>query len=59
MLNMFVALMNRLNRDEEGASAVEYAVLVGAIGVAVAAAVTAFKTPLTAAFTNIITKAGL
>jgi pilus assembly protein Flp/PilA len=59
MLNIFTAIMNRLRRDEKGASAVEYAVLVGAIGVAVAAAVTAFKTPLSTAFANIITKAGL
>jgi pilus assembly protein Flp/PilA len=59
MLNVFVAMMNRLQRNEEGASAVEYAVLVGAIGVAVAAAATAFSTPLSTAFANIITKAGL
>jgi pilus assembly protein Flp/PilA len=59
MLNMIVAIVSRLQRDEKGASAVEYAVLVGAIGVAVAAAVAALQTPLTAAFTNIVTKAGL
>ena len=53
------AFFRGLLRDEEGPTAVEYAVLVGAIGLAVAAAVAAFQTPLVTAFTSIITKAGL
>ncbi len=40
-------------KEEKGASAVEYALLVGLIAIAVVAAATAFKKPLTDLFTNI------
>jgi len=60
VLNLFTALQilafdvsDRLKREEKGASAVEYALLVGLIAAAVVAAVTIFRPMLTGLFTNI------
>lgn len=58
MLNNVIASMKRLHRDETGASAVEYAILVGAVGAAVGAAVLAYKPVLATLFSNMITTAG-
>ena len=57
MLKIAFAIVRRLSRDEKGASAVEYAILVGAVGVAVGAAVLSYATPLKDAFGNIIATA--
>jgi pilus assembly protein Flp/PilA len=54
MSKVITALMNRLGRDEDGASAVEYAILVGAVGAAVVLAVSGYGTSLGTLFTNII-----
>jgi len=43
-------------RDEEGASAIEYALLVGLIAVAIVAAVTALGTKVAGTFTSITGK---
>lgn len=43
-------------RDEEGASAIEYALLVGLIAVAIVAAVTALGTKVAGTFTSITSK---
>jgi pilus assembly protein Flp/PilA len=59
MLKIINAIMTRLHREEEGASAVEYAVLVGLVGAAVAVAVSSYSTVLNTAFGNIIARAGL
>ena len=56
MLNIVTAIMVRLQRDEKGASAVEYAILVGAIAIGVAAVATTFGTSLGTAITNISSK---
>ena len=60
MLNLFTALQilafdvsDRLKREEKGASAVEYALLVGLIAAAVVAAVTLFRPMLEGLFRNI------
>ncbi|WP_116452382.1 Flp family type IVb pilin [Blastococcus litoris] len=60
MLNLFTALQilafdvtDRLKREEKGASAVEYALLVGLIAAAVVAAVALFGPKLNTLFTNI------
>lgn len=63
MINPFITLyvmsldlgdrLKALKEDEKGASAVEYALLVGLIAVAVVAAVTLFKGKLNTLFTNI------
>ena len=57
MLNI-VQAFNQLRRDQKGASAVEYAILVGAVGAAVGAAVLAYKPLLATLFTGMITTAG-
>lgn len=46
-------LRSRLSRDEEGATAVEYGLIVGLIAVAIVAAVTLLAPALTDAFGNI------
>ncbi|MGY1804925.1 Flp family type IVb pilin [Blastococcus sp. SYSU D00922] len=60
MLNLFTALQilaydvtDRLKREEKGASAVEYALLVGLIAAAVVAAVAIFGEKLDGLFRNI------
>lgn len=67
MLNLFTALQilaydvsdrledlsDRIKREEKGASAVEYALLVGLIAAAVVTAVAIFKDKLTGLFNNI------
>ena len=60
MLNLFTALQtlaytvaDRIKSEEKGASAVEYALLVGLIAAAVVAAVTIFRPMLEGLFTNI------
>ena len=60
MLNLFTALQtlaftvsDRIKSEEKGASAVEYALLVGLIAAAVVAAVTIFEPMLTGLFQNI------
>jgi len=52
LLRKIVAFIN----GEEGASAVEYGLLVGLIAVAIVVAVTALGTKLSALFTTITTK---
>jgi pilus assembly protein Flp/PilA len=54
MLKIITTVMTRLGREEKGASAVEYAILVGAVGAAVVLAVANYKTALGTLFTNII-----
>jgi pilus assembly protein Flp/PilA len=43
-------------QDEEGASAIEYALLVGLIAIAIVAAVTALGTKVAGTFTSITSK---
>ena len=61
MLNLYTALQtlaftvsDRIKSEEKGASAVEYALMVGLIAAAVIAGVTLFGTELKTAFTNLI-----
>jgi pilus assembly protein Flp/PilA len=61
VLNPFIALhmlaldiTDRLKREEKGASAVEYALLVGLIAAAVVAAVTLFGDQLSELFSDVI-----
>ena len=49
----------KLRDDESGASAVEYAILVGIIGAALGTAAQAFGTGLGAVFTGLLAKVGL
>jgi len=60
VLNLFTALQtlaftvsDRIKSEEKGASAVEYALLVGLIAAAVVSAVTIFRPMLEGLFTNI------
>jgi pilus assembly protein Flp/PilA len=60
VLNLFTALQtlafttaDRLKSEEKGASAVEYAILIGLIAAAVVAAATAFRPMLVGLFQNI------
>lgn len=55
MQTYFQKTMNFL-RDEEGASAIEYALLVGLIAVAIVAAVTALGTKVSGVFTSATAK---
>lgn len=55
MQTYFQKTMNFL-RDEEGASAIEYALLVGLIAVAIVAAVTALGTKVAGVFTSATAK---
>lgn len=48
----------RFMKDEEGATAIEYALIAGMIGVAIIAAVTALGTDLIRVFGVIVTKLG-
>lgn len=55
MLRTIVSkFLNRVAREEDGITAVEYAVLGALIVAALAAVVVGFTTELTTAFTNII-----
>ena len=49
-MSKFVKLLDRLRRDEQGASMAEYVVLLGVITAGVIAVVTAFAGQLTAKF---------
>jgi pilus assembly protein Flp/PilA len=53
--NIVSKFLVRVARDEEGLTAVEYAVLGGLIVAAIGAAVTAFAADLSAAFAILIT----
>jgi pilus assembly protein Flp/PilA len=59
MLNIINHTMRKLGVDEKGASAVEYAILVGIIGVALGAAAGTFSTELATVFTTLMSKVGL
>ena len=50
------ALLNRMMRDENGASATEYAILLAIVGAAVLAAVGVFSTGINQVFTNLTNK---
>ncbi|SOE02942.1 Flp family type IVb pilin [Blastococcus haudaquaticus] len=61
MLNLFTALQtlaftvsDRIKSEEKGASAVEYAILVGIIAAVVVAGVTLFGQEITALFTDVV-----
>nr|WP_047167908.1 Flp family type IVb pilin [Sphingomonas sp. Y57] len=61
MLNCVRSMMKRLCREEKGASAVEYAILVGAIGIALSAGATNFGNGLSnklSGMLNVITFPG-
>jgi pilus assembly protein Flp/PilA len=51
--------MNRLQRDQRGASAVEYAILVGILGLAIAGGVQAFGDGLSGVFNGLLAKVKL
>jgi len=53
MMNLYTYLQARLSSDEKGAAAVEYALLVSLIAVAIIAAVFALGGHLSAIFTNV------
>jgi pilus assembly protein Flp/PilA len=52
--NIVSKFLTRVAREEDGITAVEYAVLGGLIATALIGVVTAFATDLTAAFTGIL-----
>jgi pilus assembly protein Flp/PilA len=60
MLRQYIALqaMLRNRRDERGATAVEYGLMVGLIAVVIIVAVTALGTQLDALFDSIVTSLG-
>jgi pilus assembly protein Flp/PilA len=51
--------MMKLREDETGASAVEYAILVGIVGAAIATGAGTFGNGLSGVFSNMLTKLGL
>ncbi len=51
--------MVKLRDDETGASAVEYAILVGIVGAALASGAQAFGTSLSNVFSGLLAKVGL
>lgn len=59
MLNIINHTLRRLGVDEKGASAVEYAILVGIIGATLALGAQAFADDLSGVFSSLITKTGL
>jgi pilus assembly protein Flp/PilA len=59
MLNKIYDRLASLGRDEAGASAVEYAILVGIVGAALSLGAQTFGTNLGTVFTNLLTKVGL
>lgn len=56
MLELFISLKNRLRQAEEGASAVEYGLLVALIAAVIVVAVALLGTTLNDIFTNTNTK---
>lgn len=54
MLNVIHHMLVKLGAEEKGASAVEYAILVGIIGVALASGAQAFGTDLKSVFTGLV-----
>jgi Flp pilus assembly pilin Flp len=54
MLHIIYHTLRKLGVDEKGASAVEYAILVGCIGAVLAVGARAFATDLSAVFTTLI-----
>jgi Flp pilus assembly pilin Flp len=59
MLRIISHTLRRLGVDEKGASAVEYAILVGIIGATLATGAQVFATDLSSVFSSLITKTGL
>jgi pilus assembly protein Flp/PilA len=59
MLTIINHQLRKLGLDEEGASAVEYAILVGIVGVTLAVGAQLFGTGLSNVFSSLLTKAGL
>jgi pilus assembly protein Flp/PilA len=59
IFNKIYNRMMTLRQDESGASAVEYAILVGIIGAALSVAAQTFGTGLGAVFTGLLTKLNL
>ncbi len=57
MLKIYTTIMSRLVRDQKGASAVEYAILVGVLGALVVTAVQTFGADLNTAFGGLAAKA--
>ena len=53
LTRLFLSLVTRLQSEERGATAIEYALLVGLIGVAVAGAAAALGTDITDAFSDV------
>lgn len=51
-------IKNRLQRDETGATAVEYGIMVGLIAVVIIVIVTTLGTDLAAKFTDVVAKLG-
>ena len=56
MLKIYTTVMSRLVRDEKGASAVEYAIVVGGIALAIITAVNSFGSGVGNVFTNLTGK---
>ncbi len=55
-MEKFIGKMKALVKDEEGAAAVEYGILVALIAVAIVVAVTAVGDQLTALFQRVVTE---
>jgi pilus assembly protein Flp/PilA len=58
LVSLIAVASNRLEREEKGATAVEYGLMVGLIAVVIIAAVTTLGTELKDLFTGIGTKLG-
>ena len=58
MINRTIDTIKRIVRNEDGLTAVEYAVLGGIIVAAIVAASASFQSDLTTAFGNMFTAAG-
>jgi pilus assembly protein Flp/PilA len=58
MIAFTAGIKTRLTREEKGATAVEYGIMVALIAVVIIAAVTALGTEINAAFTDIVTRLG-
>lgn len=58
MLSLFVSLKSRLHRDETGATAVEYGIMVGLIAVAIIVVVSTLGGQLTGLFQDVSTQLG-
>jgi pilus assembly protein Flp/PilA len=55
-MQKFIAQLTAFIKDEEGASAIEYALIAGLVALVVAAGATTLGTQLSATFTAIATK---